>query len=145
MIPSIEFTEKVLLERYKGGKYMKNSYLISMGFTILLITLLMAYDFFPRFQDLFYIPKVIIIGLLLLVLLFGGIRKGDAPKMNFWWQMILVSYLLGLMIIFTLFGGTSQVGLSLSSPVIWVLLIFSSWGLIKEYNKMKMKLNESNL
>lgn len=122
---------------------MKKRYLISMGFTILLLTFLMAYDFFPTFQDLLHIPKLILIGLLLLVFLFSGNRKGNSSKLNFWWQMILMAYLLGLMVLFTLFGGTSQVGLSLSSPIIWILLVFGVWEIIKEYNKMK--LNESNL
>ncbi|GEN82708.1 hypothetical protein SLU01_10200 [Sporosarcina luteola] len=121
---------------------MKGAHLLLMGFTLILITLLMAYDFFPSFNDLLHIPRSIFIGLLLVIILIGFInnrvQKDSSSKISLWWQVILPSYLLVLIVVFTLFGGASQVGISLSSPVVWILLIISFFDIVKELKKIKL-------
>lgn len=125
---------------------MKSRHLILMGLIGLPLTLLMAYDFFPNINKLLYIPKPILIGLLILILLVGffinRIQKDDSPKSSFWWQVSFTCYLLVLLIVFTIFGGISQVGISLSSPVVWILLVISFYEIIKEYKVLKV--SESN-
>ena len=125
---------------------MRSRHLFLMGLIALPLTLLMAYDFFPSFSSLLSVPKPILIGLLLLILLVGflinRIQKDVSPKISFWCQVVFSSYLLVLLFVFTLFGGISQVGISLSSPVVWILLVISFFEIIKEYKDLKV--NESN-
>lgn len=125
---------------------MKSKHLILMGSIALPLTLLMAYDFFPNFNQILYIPKPVLIGLLLVILLVGffinRIQKDDSPRSSFWWQVAITSYLLILLVVFTLFGGISQVGISLSSLVIWILLVISVFEILKEYKGLKV--SESN-
>ncbi len=125
---------------------MKSKHLILMGLIVLPLTLLMVYDFFPNLNQILYIPKPVLIGLLLVILLVGffinRIQKDDSPRSSFWWQVAITSYLLILLVVFTLFGGISQVGISLSSPVIWILLVISVFDILKEYKGLKV--SESN-
>ena len=125
---------------------MKSKHLILMGLIVLPLTLLMVYDFFPNLNQILYIPKPVLIGLLLVILLVGffinRIQKDDSSKSSFWWQVAITSYLLILLVVFTLFGGISQVGISLSSPVIWILLVISVFDILKEYKGLKV--SESN-
>ena len=125
---------------------MKSKHLILMGLIVLPLTLLMVYDFFPNLNQILYIPKSVLIGLLLVILLVGffinRIQKDDSSKSSFWWQVAITSYLLILLVVFTLFGGISQVGISLSSPVIWIILVISVFNILKEYKGLKV--SESN-
>ena len=125
---------------------MKSKHLILMGLIVLPLTLLMVYDFFPNLNQILYIPKPVLIGLLLVILLVGffinRIQKDDSPRSSFWWQVAITSYLLILLVVFTLFGGISQVGISLSSPVIWIILVISVFDILKEYKGLKV--SESN-
>lgn len=111
------------------------------GVILLSITFLMGYDFFPKLNGFLYIPKPIVIGLLLLVLLFGlfmtRFQDDYSSKSNFRWQVAFMSYLLFLIIVFSLFGGVSQVGISLSSPALWIVLVISVFEIIQEYKKLK--------
>ncbi|VDG97951.1 Uncharacterised protein [Lysinibacillus sphaericus] len=120
---------------------MNNKNWIMIGLLIISITMLMAYDFFPKLNDLLYIPKPVVIGVSLIILFFGffatRLLKDDTSKSNFLWQVSFMSYLLILIIVFSLFGGISQVGLSVSSPAIWLVLTISVFELFREYKKLK--------
>lgn len=120
---------------------MNNKNWIPIGLIIIAITMLMAFDFFPNLNDLLNIPKPVVIVFLLLILFLGfyttPLLKNSILRSNFLWGVTTVFYLIGLIIVFSLFGGNSQVGLSLSSPALWVVLAISVFELYREYKKMK--------
>ena len=119
---------------------MKRKDWILMGLILLSITELMAYDFFPQLNELLFVPKPLIIILLLLILFSGffvtRLQNDSSQKFKFLWQVAFTSYLLALLIVFTLLGGVSQVGLSLSSPALWIVLVISLFEIYQEYKKL---------
>lgn len=50
-----------------------------------------------------------------------------------------MSYLFVLILVFTLIGGVSQVGLSLSSPVLWLVIAISVIELIREVKNLRVE------
>ncbi|ARD48293.1 hypothetical protein [Sporosarcina sp. P33] len=50
---------------------MNSKHLFLMGSIALPLTFLLAYDFFPNFNQTLYIPKPLLIGLMLVILLVG--------------------------------------------------------------------------
>lgn len=120
---------------------MKHKTWILSGFILLSIALLLAYDFFPEVNGFIQLSKPLFIGLFLLTLFSGffinRLQKVPSPKSDLLWQTILSSYLLLLIIAFTLLGGASQVGISLSNPVLWIVLLITFFDISKQYKKMK--------
>lgn len=116
---------------------MSKRWLLMAGLTVLPLTLLIAYDFFPTLNDSLHIAKPVFFTMLLVILLAGffshRLEKNQSPKIGFWWQIFIMGYLLLLLVVFSLMGGVSQVGLSLSSPVLWMVLLISVYQAIKEY------------
>ncbi len=134
-------TSAVVIRKYlKEGEVLKHKDWILMGLILLSITALMAYDFFPQLNELFLVPKPLIIMLLLLILFSGffvpRLQNNGSQKFKFLWQVAFTSYLLGLLIVFTLLGGASQVGISLSSPALWIVLVISLFEIYQEYKKL---------
>ncbi|WOV82977.1 hypothetical protein PGH26_08470 [Sporosarcina jeotgali] len=119
---------------------MKHKDLILMALILLSITALMAYDFFPQLSELLFVPKPLIIMLLLLILFSGyfvtRLQHDGSQKFKFLWQVAFTTYLLALLIGFTLLGGVSQVGISLSSPALWIVLVISLFEIYQEYKKL---------
>ena len=113
-----------------------------MSLLALLFTLLLVYDFFPNLNDLFYISKSLFIILMLVILLIGyfanRVLKDESPKFNLWCQVGFTSYLLALLVVLTLLDGASQVGISLSNPIVWILLVITYYDSGKEYKKLKV-------
>lgn len=120
---------------------MKHKTWILSGFILLSIALLLAYDFFPEVNGFIQLSKPLFIGLFLLTLFsdffINRLQKVPSPKSDLLWQTILSSYLLLLIIAFTLLGGASQVGISLSNPVLWIVLLITFFDISKQYKKMK--------
>lgn len=120
---------------------MKHKARILSGFILLSITLLLAYDFFPDLNGFLQLSKPLFIGLILFFLFSGffinRFQKAPSPKSELLWQIILTSYLLLLITAFTLLGGVSQVGISLSNPVLWIVLLITFFDIAKQYKKMK--------
>lgn len=116
-------------------------------FILIPLSLLMAYDFFPKFNDFLFLLKPMQIGLLLLLILLGfftkHIQKEKSAQPSFWWNVGLLSYLLCLIVVFTLLGGESKVGISLSNPFLWIVVALSAFEIKKEYKKSKV--HESNV
>ncbi|MCM3636265.1 hypothetical protein M3152_00935 [Sporosarcina luteola] len=119
---------------------MKHKNWILSGFILLPITLLMAYDFFPELNGFLQLSKPLLIGLIL-IFLFSGFFinrfQKASLKSDLLWQVILTSYLLLLLIAYTLLGGESQVGISLSNPFLWIVLLITFFDIAKQYKKMK--------
>ncbi|MDW0109682.1 hypothetical protein [Sporosarcina aquimarina] len=103
-------------------------------------TIVIAYDFFPKLNEIVTIPRPVVMLLLLLIVSLGffvtKLRKDHSAKSNFVWHVAFMSYLFGLILIFTLLGGISQVGLSLSSPALWLVIAISVVELVREYKKL---------
>ncbi|MCM3758068.1 hypothetical protein M3197_11395 [Sporosarcina aquimarina] len=120
---------------------MINKNWISIGVIVISITLLMACDFFPKLNEVLSIPKPIVSVFLLLMLFVGcyttPLLKNNTLRFNFLWGAATVIYLMGLIIVFSLLGGNSQVGLSLSSPALWIVLAISVFELYREFKKLK--------
>ncbi|WP_432355817.1 hypothetical protein [Sporosarcina sp. A2] len=120
---------------------MKRKDWILMGLILFFITVIMAYDFFPKLNNLVSIPQPVVIGLIVLSLLLGffvtRLQKDNSPRVKFMWQVAFMSYLVGLIIVFTLLGGVSQVGISVSSPALWIVLAISVGEILHEYKKLK--------
>lgn len=93
------------------------------------LTLLLIYDFFPKLISFINIPKSILIVLILVITLIGLFmnrpQKEDVPRFNPLWQIIVLAYFIALIMIFTLIGGISQVGLSLTTPFLWIMFFIS--------------------
>ena len=93
------------------------------------LTLLLIYDFFPKLISFINIPKSILIVLILVITLIGLFmnrpQKEDVPRFNPLWQIIVLAYFIALIMIFTLIGGISQVGLSLTNPFLWIMFFIS--------------------
>ncbi|MEK4024835.1 hypothetical protein [Sporosarcina sp. FSL W7-1283] len=110
-------------------------------FTLLSITMLLIYDFFPELNKFLRLSTPIFIGLFLMILLSGfylnRIKNESSLPFNLAWQVTLTSYLFILIIVFILLGGDSQVGISLSNPVLWIVLMFTVVEDIRQYRKMK--------
>ncbi|MGG0644550.1 hypothetical protein ABE021_11475 [Sporosarcina gallistercoris] len=106
-------------------------------------TIIMAYDFFPGLNNLLSVPKQVIILLMLLIVLLGffvtRLRKTHSPKSDLLWSAAFMSYLFVLILVFTLIGGVSQVGLSLSSPVLWLVIAISVIELIREVKNLRVE------
>lgn len=113
---------------------------IPIGLIVLSATILIAYDFFPKLNIIVTIPRSVVMLLLLLIVTLGflvtKLRKNHSAKSNFLWHVAFMSYLFGLILIFTLLGGTSHVGLSLSSPALWLVIAISVMELIREYKEL---------
>lgn len=111
--------------------------LLATGF----LTLLIIHDFFPGLNLSVYIPKPILIGLMLLTVLISifrnGFQKDQFTQDNLKWQIITVGYLFALIIILTLAGGVSQVGLSLTNPFLWIVLVISIFDIVNGYKKVR--------
>ncbi|MFD1928413.1 hypothetical protein ACFSFY_10150 [Sporosarcina siberiensis] len=121
-----------------------------LGITALvLLTFLMIYDFFPKFISYIYIPKSMLLGLILLTFLIGifmsHFDKGDSSKVTLIWQVVSLAYLFALIMIFTLVGGVSQVGLSLTDPFLWIVFFISIFDIVKGYKKMKVSQLNSDI
>ncbi|PID05490.1 hypothetical protein CSV65_09630 [Sporosarcina sp. P31] len=93
------------------------------------LTLLLIYDFFPKLISFINIHKSILIVLILVITLIGLFmnrpQKEDVPRFNPLWQIIVLAYFIALIMIFTLIGGFSQVGLSLTTPFLWIMFFIS--------------------
>jgi L-asparagine transporter-like permease len=120
---------------------MKRKYL---GVTVFIIlTLLTVDDYFPKLIYFSYIPKSILFGLLLVTIIISIImnylQKEVSAKVTLLWEITIILYLLALISILTLLGGTSQVGISFINPVLWSVLLICIFQLVREYKKVKVR------
>lgn len=124
---------------------MKNDFYGTLATGILI--LLIIYDFFPGLNLSVYIPKPILIGLMLLTVLISifrnGFQKDQFTQENLKRQIITVGYLFALIIILTLAGGVSQVGISLMNPFLWIVLVISIFDIGKGYKRVRASQHRS--
>ena len=114
---------------------------VAKGMVLGAIFCLMLYDFFPVVREVIRIPKPVVV-LLLLTLVFLGFyidrsQFKTTSRSSFWWEVTLISWITGFLILFTFLGGHSSVGLSISSPALWIVFVISLFELKREYQKVK--------
>jgi len=116
---------------------MKKYILIEIA-TLFVISLLLAYDFFPALNSILYIPKALLILLFIGMVLFSffiGQGKEKSTKEIPTRQIVFLVYTLALIIVFTAMGGTSQVGISLDSPALWIVVVISVIQIQRQWKK----------
>ncbi|MDF2067468.1 hypothetical protein [Bacillus sp. Cr_A10] len=115
-----------------------NLYLILLW--LFTLTVLLVYDFFSTFSDIVNIPKFLLIVLLLVIVIvsiFTSNKNKEDDKVTLYYQTFLLIYLFGLIILFTILGGTSQIGLNLNNPILWILIAISIFEIFQQKKKVK--------
>lgn len=120
---------------------MKKTNVFIIVLILLTMTTLLAYDFFPDLLEFFYLPKSILFALLIIIVIFSIFAnrfQKDDSRIILLWQIVSTSYLLSLIVVFTVLGGISQVGISLKSPVLWIVIGISIYEIYKQNKKVKV-------
>ncbi|MER2060645.1 MAG: hypothetical protein ABTA16_17640 [Niallia sp.] len=108
---------------------------------LLSMTSLLAYDFFPDLIDFIYLPKSLVVALLIIIVIFSVLSnrfQKDNSRLILLWQLVSMLYLFLLVVAFTVLGGISQVGISLNSPVLWVVILISIYEIYEQSKKVKV-------
>ena len=108
---------------------------------LLSMTSLLAYDFFPDLIDFIYLPKSLVVALLIIIVIFSILSnrfQKDNSRLILLWQLVSMLYLFLLVVAFTVLGGISQVGISLNNPVLWVVILISIYEIYEQSKKVKV-------
>ena len=120
---------------------MKKLNLALMLVMLFAMTVLLAYDFFPKFNNLIIIPKPLLITLIIFIVLASifsnRIQKVDSIEI-LRYQIITLLYLFMLVVLFTILGGSSQVGITLRNPVLWIVIAISVFEIFQQQKKLKL-------
>lgn len=125
-------------------KYIKSHF--EEIFLYLTITPLLIVDFFPgifpftSFDKKLYL--YLFLGLILLSLL---LRRSKTTKFNLTHRLIFLLYPLALLLVLSLLGGVSSSGISLSHPVLWLLVLVELFRIYKERRSSELKLADKNV
>ena len=121
---------------------MKKSNFAQMLLVLLAMTVLLAYDFFPTFNNLISISKPLLITLIIIIVLvsiFSNRTQKEDSKEILRYQIITLLYLFMLIVSFTILGGTSQVGITLRNPVLWIVIVLSVFEIFQQKKKLKLE------
>ncbi|KGR81118.1 hypothetical protein [Lysinibacillus boronitolerans] len=104
-----------------------------LNFVILLFfTLLFVNDFFPETAIAAMLTKKIILLILVgLVIIQLAFDKGRYKRLSKKAYIGLTLYTVGLWIVLTLLGGQSQIGLSFTSPLFYIIVVLLGLDLIR--------------
>ncbi|MFZ0579429.1 MAG: hypothetical protein WAM41_18170 [Psychrobacillus psychrotolerans] len=105
------------------------------------MTSLLAYDFFPDLIDFIYLPKSLVVALLIIIVIFSILSnrfQKDNSRLILLWQLVSMLYLFLLVVTFTVLGGISQVGISLNNPVLWIVILISIYEIYVQSKKVKV-------
>ena len=108
---------------------------------LLALTTLLAYDFFPDLIEFIYLPKSLVVALLIIIgifSIFSSRFQKDNSRITLLWQMVSLVYLLLLIVVFTVLGGISQVGISLKNQVFWIVIATSIYEIYEQNKKVKI-------
>ncbi|RLQ89716.1 hypothetical protein [Planomicrobium sp. Y74] len=106
----------------------------------IIMTVLLTYDFFSNLFAHSVIPKILVLLIMLILVsvsIFYSRLKINDSKETLVWQLTSTCYLLLLIVIFTMFGGVSKVGISLGSPILWMILFISLIEIYQQRKKLK--------
>lgn len=106
-------------------------------FMLVAMTYLLVQDYFPQLMGLAS-GKWIAVAVIAVLFLSGGFtaKKGKDEKSQAIWMLGSTFYLLALLVVLPLLGGKSSMGISLSNPIIWLLLAIT---VVQIYIKMQKK------
>lgn len=119
---------------------MRKESIYIMAFIQLIMTVLLAYDFFPDLLTYRVLPEILVLLVLLVLVsvsIFYNRLKIDDSKEILVWQLTSTCYLFLVIVIFTMLGGASQVGISLSNPILWLVLAVSTIEIYQQKKKLK--------
>lgn len=92
---------------------------------VVFLTTLLTYDYFNVLSEIIVISNstfiFIFIGLIIVSLIFERKKEVNNSK-TLKWQIFIVVYIIALMVLFSLLGGESTVGISFSNPLFWIVL-----------------------
>lgn len=108
---------------------------------LLAMTVLIAYDFFPTFNNLIIIPKSLLITLIIIIVLvsifLNRTQKEESIEILHY-QFITLLYLFMLIVLFTILGGSSQVGITLRNPATWFVIAISVFEIFQQKKRAKL-------
>lgn len=108
---------------------------------LLAMTVLLAYDFFSPFNNLIIIPKPLLITLIIIIVLASifsnRIQKEDSMEI-LRYQIITLLYLFMLVVLFTILGGSSHIGITLRNPLLWIVIAISVFEIFQQKKKLKL-------
>lgn len=87
----------------------------------LFLSILLVYDFFPSLQNIFYIPRSLLIALMLIAIVLFANKNKEKTSVKF--KVFITVYLLALTALLTALGGHSLSGISIKNPLIWMIAI----------------------
>ncbi|MFJ7696818.1 hypothetical protein [Lysinibacillus fusiformis] len=101
-------------------------------FILVFFTLLFVNDFFPDTTIASILTKkIILLILVVLVIIQLALDKGQYKKMSKKAYVGLTLYTVGLWIVLTLLGGQSQIGLSFTSPLFYIIIVLLGLDLLR--------------
>lgn len=104
------------------------------------ISLLLAYDYFSVLNEMFYILMLVFIGVLVCMVIFSTFfERRNNTSNSLKWQLFILLYITTLMGVFSLMGGKSTVGLSLTNKFIWIVIIISFIEMFFEWKRVDKK------
>lgn len=120
---------------------MKKLNLSLMLVMLFAMTVLLAYDFFSTFNNLIIIPKTLLITLIIIIVLVSifsnRMQKEDSIEI-LRYEIITLLYLFMLVVLFTILGGSSQVGITLRNPVLWIVIAISVFEIFQQQKKLRL-------
>lgn len=108
---------------------------------LLLITLLLIFDFFPSIINFQLNNNFTLIAFIILILVSLIVSKTNDKttdlKQIFRWQLITPIYLFILVFILTILSGNSDTGISLNNNILWIVIILTFVEAFRTYGKIK--------
>ncbi|MFD1205456.1 MULTISPECIES: hypothetical protein [Sporosarcina] len=98
---------------------------ILYGVILFVFTLLIINDFFPKMSFFNILPKWAMILCLVFLIVVAGITEKYMDHPVHISGIFITLYLLSLIIVLTLLGGKSVVGITLKSPILWIVVLIS--------------------
>ena len=107
------------------------------------LTYLLVQDYFPQLMD-FGMGKWVAVAVIAILFLSGGFaaREGSDGKLQALWMIGSTFYLLALLVVLPLFGGKSAIGISLSNPILWLLLAITGVQIWSKLSKRKRGMDD---
>ena len=123
------------------GEMMKKFNLALMLVMLFAMTVLLAIDFFSTFDYLTIISKPLLITLIIIIVL-ASVFSNRIQKENshevLRYQIITLLYLFMLVVLFTILGGSSQIGITLRNPLLWLVIAISVFEIFQQQKKLKL-------
>ncbi|WP_431811240.1 hypothetical protein [Lysinibacillus sp. FW12] len=110
---------------------------------LVFFTLLFVNDFFPdTAMAALLTKKIILLILVVLVIIQLAIDKGRYKKLSKKAYIGLTLYTVALWIVLTLLGGQSQIGLSFTSPLFYIIVVLLGLDLLRISRQSKREQTE---